>query len=160
MLIHVECDYRVIYHILRVLCLCVHCILCTVYCVLYTVYFILCTVYCVLYTVYCILCTVYCVLYTVYCILCTVYCILCTIYCVLYTVYCTLPDSGGWSPRHILVINGLCLYVYCACKCWLKRKEEVSIYAARSVQRAVDNHFTTPNQQQAQCPSWNIYILL
>ena len=40
----------------------------TVYCILYTVYFItLYTVYCILYTVYFTLYTVYCILYTVYC---------------------------------------------------------------------------------------------
>ena len=59
---------------------------CTVYCVLYTVYCILCTVYCVLYTVYCVLCTVYCVLCTVYCIPCTMYRVLCTVHCVLVVI--------------------------------------------------------------------------
>jgi hypothetical protein len=48
------------------------CVLCTVYCVYYCV---LCTAYC---TLYCVLCAVYCVLFTAYCVLCSVG-VLCTV---------------------------------------------------------------------------------
>ena len=65
-------------------------IVCTVHCILYTVYCILYTVHCILYTVYCTLYTLHCVLYTVYCTLYTLHCILYTVYCILHTVYCTL----------------------------------------------------------------------
>ena len=71
--------------------------LCTVICVLYSMYCTLCTVLCVLYSVYCTLYTVLCVLYSVYCTLCNVlyvlysmYCTLCTVLCVLYCPLCTV----------------------------------------------------------------------
>ncbi len=48
----------------------------------------MCTVHCVVYTVYCVLCTLYCMVHTACCVFYRVYCILCNEYMVYSIMYC------------------------------------------------------------------------
>ena len=74
-------------------------LLCTVNCILYTMYRVLSTVYCQLSIIYCLWSTVYCVLCTVYSQLCIVYCLWSTVYSLLIAVY--------WLAKYWSLFDGV-----------------------------------------------------
>ena len=67
---------------------------------------ILCIVYCALYTVHCVLCIVYCAVCIVLCILSIVYCALCTVHYVLCIVLRQQPLEGSLLKARVCEPRG------------------------------------------------------